>query len=113
MAEKGLNRNAQRSIRLLKEAFMELLAEKPYESITVSNVARKADLNRGTFYAHFDNVDDLMRSVMSDTADTISEFLSKAVESGCIPRPEPGAYAQARRVEERRAFCPCAREQIP
>ena len=88
MAEKGMNRNAQRSIRLLKEAFMELLAEKPYESITVSDVARKADLNRGTFYAHFDNVD-LMRSVMADTADTISEFLSQAVESGFLEDPLP------------------------
>lgn len=102
MAEKGLNRNARRSIRLLKEAFMELLAEKPYESITVSNVARKADLNRGTFYAHFDNVDDLMRSVMSDTADTISEFLSKAVESGFLEDPLPvlaqvGAYLDQNR----------------
>jgi AcrR family transcriptional regulator len=89
MAEKGMNRNAQRSIRLLKEAFMELLAEKPYESITVSDVARKADLNRGTFYAHFDNVDDLMRAVMSDTADTISVFLSKAVENGFLEDPLP------------------------
>lgn len=89
MAEKGMNRNAQRSRRLLKEAFMELLAEKPYESITVSDVARKADLNRGTFYAHFDNVDDLMRSVMADTADTISEFLSQAVESGFLEDPLP------------------------
>lgn len=102
MAEKGLNRNARRSIRLLKEAFMELLAEKPYESITVSDVARKADLNRGTFYAHFDNVDDLMRSVMSDTADTISEFLSKAVESGFLEDPLPvlaqvGAYLDQNR----------------
>lgn len=102
MAEKGLNRNAQRSIRLLKEAFMELLAEKPYESITVSDVARKADLNRGTFYAHFDNVDDLMRSVMSDTADTISVFLSKAVESGFLEDPLPvlaqvGAYLDQNR----------------
>ena len=89
MAEKGMNRNAQRSIRLRKEAFMELLAEKPYESITVSDVARKADLNRGTFYAHFDNVDDLMRSVMADTADTISEFLSKAMETGFLENPLP------------------------
>lgn len=102
MAERGMNRNAQRSIRLLKEAFMELLAEKPYESITVSDVARKADLNRGTFYAHFDNVDDLMRSVMADTADTISVFLSKAVESGFLEDPLPvltqvGAYLDENR----------------
>ena len=81
---------------------MELLAEKPYESITVSDVARKADLNRGTFYAHFDNVDDLMRSVMSDTADTISVFLSKAVESGFLEDPLPvltqvGAYLDQNR----------------
>ena len=89
MAERGMNRNAQRSIRLLKEAFIELVAEKPLESITVSDVARKADLNRGTFYAHFDNVDDLMRSVMSDTADTMSLFLSKALESGFLEEPLP------------------------
>ncbi|WP_165443517.1 TetR/AcrR family transcriptional regulator [Olsenella sp. Marseille-P4559] len=89
MAERAMNRNAQRSIRLLKEAFMELLAEKSYQSITVSDVARKADLNRGTFYAHFDNVDDLMRSVMADAADRISEFLSKAVETGFLEDPMP------------------------
>ena len=76
MAEKGMNRNAQRSIRLLKEAFMELLAEKPYESITVSDVARKADLNRGTFYAHYASVHDLLMQMEDEMLAEINEVLS-------------------------------------
>lgn len=87
--EASRNRNAQRSVRLLEEALTLLIAEKPYDKITVSDITRRADLNRGTFYAHFDNVDDLMRSVMADAADTISEFLSQAVESGFLEDPLP------------------------
>ena len=74
MAEKGMNRNAQRSRRLLKEAFMELLAEKPYESITVSDVARKADLNRGTFYNHFRDKDDLLAQLEAEVMEDLERF---------------------------------------
>lgn len=83
------NRNAQRSIRLLKQAFMELLAEKPYEKISVSDVTRRADLNRGTFYAHFDNMDDLLRDVMGDLTLTISAIIERTFDGSFLQNPMP------------------------
>lgn len=47
------DRRVRRSSRMLKEAFLELMREKGFSSITVQDIADKADMNRGTFYAHF------------------------------------------------------------
>ena len=46
--------------RALSEAFSELLKEKPFEQITVTDIARKAGLNRQTFYYHFRDLYDLI-----------------------------------------------------
>ncbi|UUZ85225.1 TetR/AcrR family transcriptional regulator [Paenibacillus sp. P26] len=50
---KNADRRAQRSIRSLKEAFFELMREKGFSSITIQDIADRADVGRGTFYAHF------------------------------------------------------------
>lgn len=78
----GTNRNARRSVRLLKEALVELLVESPYDRISVSDVTRRADLNRGTFYAHFDDMDDLLRSVLDDFAEAVSRIVNNADVAG-------------------------------
>ncbi|MFZ2756271.1 MAG: TetR/AcrR family transcriptional regulator [Atopobiaceae bacterium] len=83
------NRNVRRSIGMLKEAFLRLLSEEPYDQITVSAVTREADLNRGTFYAHFDNMDDLLRSTMSDISGRISVLLDQAPDADFLDDPMP------------------------
>lgn len=83
------NRNAQRSINLLEEAFTSLLATKPYDKITVSDITRKADLNRGTFYAHFDSVDDLMRQTMDDLTEKISASFGPTLTDDFFEDPMP------------------------
>ena len=89
MLDKPMNRNARRSIRMMKDAFVQLLAEKPYEGISVSDVTRKADLNRGTFYAHFDNIDDLCQSVMSDITTKASDLLDQTLDGDFLKDPLP------------------------
>lgn len=96
------NRNARRSIRLLKEAFLHLLAEKPYDQITVSDVTRAADLNRGTFYAHFNNIDDLLRSAMDDLSEKVSLLMDQSLGADFLDDPMPvlshiGTYLSADR----------------
>lgn len=48
-----------RRIRKTKEAiqnnFLELLKEKDLEKITIQDIANKADINRGTFYLHYED----------------------------------------------------------
>ena len=86
---KARNRNAQRSINLLEEALTSLLATKPYEKITVSDITRKADLNRGTFYAHFSSIDDLMRQTMDDLTDKISSSFGSVLNETFLDDPMP------------------------
>ena len=46
--------------RLMNQALLELLEKKDVEFITVTEIARKAGVNRSTFYLHYDNVYELL-----------------------------------------------------
>ena len=41
-------------------AFWQLLEEKPYNKITVKNIVERCDINRNTFYYHFQDIPDLL-----------------------------------------------------
>nr|BBH87859.1 TetR family transcriptional regulator [Thermosporothrix sp. COM3] len=43
----------KRTRKLLQQAFLELLQEKEFSSISVQDITERATINRATFYAHF------------------------------------------------------------
>ena len=49
--------------KLFRESLLTLLNEKPLRSITVKELCARAKLNRGTFYAHYADVYDLMSQI--------------------------------------------------
>ncbi|TQR36620.1 TetR/AcrR family transcriptional regulator [Brevibacillus brevis] len=49
----------QKSRQAIIEAFMRLMSEKEFESITINQIAVEANVNRGTVYLHFDDKYDL------------------------------------------------------
>ena len=59
MAEREESRRVLMTKRLLKEALLELLDEKPLEEISVAELCRRADVQRATFYNHYAIVEDL------------------------------------------------------
>ena len=46
--------------KALLVAFGELLEEKPFNKITITDITAKCGLNRMTFYYHFENIYELM-----------------------------------------------------
>ncbi|MBB3125665.1 AcrR family transcriptional regulator [Paenibacillus rhizosphaerae] len=62
-----LDKRIQRSKAALKQTCLDLLAEKPFEEITISEIVRKANYNRGTFYAHFHTKEELIDEIIDDT----------------------------------------------
>jgi AcrR family transcriptional regulator len=52
----------KRTRQLLRQAFDALLAEKPFEAISVQDITERATVNRGTFYAHYQDKLDLADS---------------------------------------------------
>ena len=89
MAGETRNRNALRSQRMLQQAFSELLAEKPFDKITVTDVTRRADLSRGTFYAHYDSTSDLLRAMIDEIMGKLFLVVDTAAATNFLDNPEP------------------------
>jgi AcrR family transcriptional regulator len=51
--DEKLDPRVKRTRGLILQSFESLLAEKNFESISVQDVTDKAEINRATFYAHF------------------------------------------------------------
>lgn len=66
MGEKKEYRSSIRSRKMIQTAFQELLREKPFEKITVTDIVNRADINRSTFYAHYPDVRGLVEAMMDN-----------------------------------------------
>src|SRR5262245_3678348 len=60
------DRRVRRTRELLRNAFVSLVHEKGYDRITVQDILDRADVGRSTFYAHFRDKEDLLRSGFED-----------------------------------------------
>ena len=56
----------KRTRKLLQQAFQELMTERGFQDISVQEIADRAEINRATFYAHFEDKYDLLRASVSD-----------------------------------------------
>ena len=59
---KRRDRRIERTQQLLRGALRSLIQEKGFEALTVQDIIDRANVGRATFYAHFDNKDDLLVS---------------------------------------------------
>lgn len=70
-------RSAVRSRKLINAALADLLQEKPLDKITVTDVVRRAEINRGTFYAHYADIPDVINHLIQQTFSSIREAISE------------------------------------
>ncbi len=57
--------------KVLKEALLQLLREKPVNRVTVRELCELAELNRATFYSHYRDCFDLLESIENEL---VAEF---------------------------------------
>lgn len=63
MSSTSDDRRVQRTKRMLRSALAQLIEEKQgIDNVTVAELTERADLNRGTFYAHYSDKNDLLHS---------------------------------------------------
>lgn len=89
MAEKKEYRSAIRSRRLIREAFQELLGEKPIEKITVTDIVRRADINRSTFYAHYSDVKGLLEEIQDEVMQRSLALIAEQNMQNILRDPKP------------------------
>lgn len=85
MGEKSardVDRRVRRSRRAIIEAFERLIMSYELDEITVSALAREADVDRKTFYQHFGTIDGLLDAIADQTVSEILDEVEEAVGDG-------------------------------
>ena len=77
-----MDRRVLRTKRMLKDALLELLKDSEIEEITISELCRKADVNRNTFYAHYSVPADLLREIEDDLVSSILKQVAPDIQQG-------------------------------
>ncbi len=66
---------------VLKESFIKLLGEKEIAKISIKEICEDADINRATFYAHYSDQYDLMRSIENELLENVDSYLAEYTQS--------------------------------
>ena len=82
--EAATDRRVKRTRRLLQSALAELMTQKKFREITVQDITDLADVNRSTFYLHYQDTYDLLRQI----EDGLISGLEQKVEE-CRERARP------------------------
>ena len=77
-----MDRRVARTKRNIYHAFFRLAQVKPIDEITVSELARDADIDRKTFYLHFQTVRDVFEEFKQTVYEQVSEVLREADRRG-------------------------------
>ena len=74
-AEIGREKRARTRAQIV-EAGLVLLAERPPEALTVDTIVEAAGVAKGTFYYHFQSIEELVAAVGAKLADSFDELLA-------------------------------------
>jgi AcrR family transcriptional regulator len=81
MSQNIVDRRVQKTRKLLQDALIELVAEKGYESVTVQEILDKANVGRSTFYAHFQDKDQLLHSILDHLDELFEQHKKQLLEA--------------------------------
>ena len=79
--EKKEDRRVIYTKRVIRDSFLELLAEKPVEKISVTEICNNADINRGTFYAHYSDPYDLKQKLTMEIVGIITSRAHELIDT--------------------------------
>ena len=76
MDQQRQDRRSQRTQQALMEALIALLAVKNYDEISVNDIVERANVGRATFYAHYQDKDDLLRNGFERVLDMLIQHVN-------------------------------------
>ena len=73
----GKDHRARVTKLLIRRAFTQLLRVKPVQSISIKELCEAAGINRGTFYLHYRDVNDLLTGIEQELREGFEEELAR------------------------------------
>lgn len=65
------NRRTTKTKKELKDALISLMEKKDFKKITITDIVALADLNRGTFYKHYQTQEELLNELIDDVMEDL------------------------------------------
>lgn len=76
---KKSDRRTQYTRKVIKEAFLNELSKKKFGKISVTAICQICEINRGTFYLHYYDLDDVLDDVLCDALADTSDVLDQVL----------------------------------
>lgn len=73
-AHSGVDRRVVRTKKAIRSALFEITETKDISSVTVSELARKAGVNRRTFYTHYSGITDIVEEIEEELVEGIRDI---------------------------------------
>ena len=73
------DRRTRYTKKAIRDAYIELLYETDPAKVTVTEVCRRADINRGTFYLHYEDLPRVMEELEDEVYDEIIAFIHQSL----------------------------------
>lgn len=87
---------------VIKESLLELMKEKSINNITVTEICKLADINRNTFYCHYDNQFELLESLEDELYKDIIQIVE--VDMNCNTTTSL-TYALCKYIKDNQSIC--------
>ncbi len=79
-------KNTSRTEKWIRKAFAELVAEKKsLDKITIAELVKKADITKPTFYYHYADLNELVKSIESEMINELIKTIDEAEKSHNVP----------------------------
>ncbi|HBB29499.1 MAG TPA: TetR/AcrR family transcriptional regulator [Clostridiales bacterium] len=75
MKNEKTDRRVKYTKMVLRESLTKLMQEKPISRITIKELCEDADINRATFYSHYNDQFDLLKKMEQEIIDDINSYL--------------------------------------
>lgn len=99
------DRRKQRTRQLLRNALLELILEKEYDAITVTDISERANLGRATFYLHYESgKDQLFFEILGTMFDDLKQRFSPTDGIGLLEGAATRAVLFEHALEHRELY---------
>ena len=106
MESEKMNRKRSYSRMVIRQALLDILKTTPLSKVTVTDICKRADVNRTTFYANYEDIYDLLRWTFEKEA---LELLQQ--QQGVSPW-QNGFLHLFQYINQNRAVCLCALDSL-
>lgn len=90
---------------VLRESLINLLCKKDISQITIKEICEDADVNRATFYAHYNDQYDLLTKIGDDLFANLRSYLDELTKSEIGPNPVDVAEKILEYIKENGKLC--------